>query len=469
MSYYSTYYRIRHSVFTNAGVFDGQMGEDVKMYVNPLLLRNCKEPEFENAYNDFLKYFEDILILANNVQQESIAKDICFNQLVKKFKFKEIPNTGLGYSERGGHGNGISGKLSQQLALNAVEIAKLGIKDPAIFTLLPLFEEGIGADRISDMTISILRAKFYAYTARKAQELVIPTSTFHNKITGECINLPKYGERYIILIPSSILTDLPIATDPSNIEDVSAYNSNLRNYICKEIGVSLKDFNEMHKNERKKNIFADYNRLMKILEKVSGANFKSYDFSKDPNLVYLPVILKEDVIDQNPINLPKLSENTVMTIVNKLCDSFKHLIESNRMSLLLFPNGHPVKESVVQRLFYTMSWLYCEVNNIDMNREPDPGCGELDFKFSTGAHKKVIVEIKLSSNTQLIHGLTTQLPIYMATENVEDGIYMVLRMSAADDCAIESLKNAYVNIPDSNSKPQLKIIDAVPRQSASKA
>lgn len=468
MSCYSTYYRIRHSAFINAGVFDGQIGEDVKMYVNPLLLRNCKEPEFENAYNDFLEYFESILILASNVQQVSLD-DICYNQLVKKFKFKEIPNTGLGYSEMGGHGNGISGKLSQQLAVNAVEIAKLGIKDPTIFTLLPIFEEGIGADRISDMTISILRKQFYAYTARKACELHLPTSTFCNKITGECVDLPRYGENYIILIPTSILTDLPIATDPSDIEDVSSYNSNLRNYICKEIGISLKDFNEMHKTERKKNIFADYNRLLNILEKVSGANFMSYDFSKDPKLVYMPVMLKEEIIDRNPIILPELSENSVMLVVHKLCESFKHLIESNRMSLLLFPNGHPVKEGVVQRLFYTMSWLYCQVNNVDMNREADPGCGELDFKFSSGAHKKVIVEIKLSSNSQLLHGLTTQLPIYMKTENVEDGVYMVLRMSEEDNGALESLQKAYADIPNDSSKPQLIIIDAVPKPSASKA
>ena len=100
MSCYSTYFRVRHSAFVSAGVFDGQMGEDVPMYVNPLLLRNCKEPEFENAYAEFLNYFNPIIVLAKRVQRFSDS-DKCFKQLSKEFfRFKEIPNTGLGYSEK---------------------------------------------------------------------------------------------------------------------------------------------------------------------------------------------------------------------------------------------------------------------------------------------------------------------------------------------------------------------------------
>ena len=61
MSYYSTYFEVKHSAFVDAGVFDGQIGQDVKMHINPLLLRNCKEPEFVNAYDVFLNYFIKII------------------------------------------------------------------------------------------------------------------------------------------------------------------------------------------------------------------------------------------------------------------------------------------------------------------------------------------------------------------------------------------------------------------------
>jgi hypothetical protein len=52
MSYYSTYFGIKHSAFVDTGVFDGQIGQDVNMHINPLLLRNCEAPEFKNAYDE---------------------------------------------------------------------------------------------------------------------------------------------------------------------------------------------------------------------------------------------------------------------------------------------------------------------------------------------------------------------------------------------------------------------------------
>ena len=110
MSYYSSYFRVKHSAFVDAGVFDGQIGQDVNMHINPLLLRNCKEPEFKNAYDEFLNYFHRIIILAKLVKEFS-TKDRCFKQILKLFQFKEIHNTGLGYSKYGTHGNGISGAL----------------------------------------------------------------------------------------------------------------------------------------------------------------------------------------------------------------------------------------------------------------------------------------------------------------------------------------------------------------------
>ena len=123
----------------------------------------------------------------------------------------------------------------------------------------------------------------------------------------------------------------------------------------------------------------------------------------------------------------------------------------------------------MQRLFYCVAKAYGDANDIDINRESDPGCGELDFKFSSGAHKKVIIEIKLSSSTQLKHGLTTQLPIYMEAEKANNGIYMIMRMSPKDDLQIEKIKKEHAEIPEGVAKPKLIIIDGVRRPSASKA
>lgn len=468
MSYYSTYFGIKHSAFVDAGVFDGQIGQDVNMHINPLLLRNCEAPEFKNAYHEFLNYFNKIITLAKFVKEFS-TKDRCFKQILKCFQFKEIHNTGLGYSKYGTHGTGISGALSYQLAKNAVEIVRLGIEDPAIFTLLPIFEDGIGADRISDMTITILKKNFIAYSVRVSQELGLKTAPFWIEAKTKLVNLPVYKKQPIILVPATILSNLPMASDPSEVDEVSAYNQNLRAIICKEIGLSVQDFVEMSKKHLRETLLADVDRLKGILQHVARLRFVPYDFSSDRSLVYLPVYIKENYVSLYELRLPMADENNVKDIVFTICEHFKNLIENNRMSTLLFTNGKTQNETFVQRLFYMTASLYCESNDIDINRESDPGCGELDFKFSSGAHKKVIVEIKLSSNKQLLHGLTTQLPIYMETEKAQDGILMILRMSPKDDNTIERVKEWHNSIPECISKPKLLIIDGVPRPSASKA
>ena len=468
MSYYSTYFRVKHSAFVDAGVFDGQIGKDVNMHINPLLLRNCTVPEFENAYDEFLNYFKDIISLAKHVKELSTT-DRCFRQIIKLFQFKETHNSGLGYSVSGTRGTGISGALSRQLAKNAVEIVRIGIEDPAIFTLLPIFEEGIGADRISDMTITILKKNFIAYTVRVAQELGLRTASFWIEAKTKLVTLPVYKKQPIILIPAAILSNLPMASDPSEVDEVSDYNRNLRTIICEAIGLSAKEFIEMSKKELRESLLSDVDRLNGILQNVAGTRFVPYDFSVDRGLVYLPMFIKEKYVSLNELPLPTADENNINDVVFKICKRFKELIEYNRMSTLLFSNGKPQNETFVQRLFYMTASLYCESNDIDINRESDPGCGELDFKFSSGAHKKVIVEIKLSSNKQLLHGLTKQLPIYMETDKAQDGILMIMRMSSKDDYIIERVKEEHRNIPESISKPKLLIIDGVPRPSASKA
>lgn len=68
-----------------------------------------------------------------------------------------------------------------------------------------------------------------------------------------------------------------------------------------------------------------------------------------------------------------------------------------------------------------------------------------------------------------MHGLTTQLPIYMETEKAQDGILMIVRMSPKDDKLIEHVIEEHNSIPECITKPKLLVIDGVPRPSASKA
>lgn len=197
--HYSSYFGVPHEKFVNLGVYDGFVNEDSTLHINPLLLRKCTVPEFEGAYESFLNHFKPILLLADQA-----SNPMYFKEIEKRFQFKEIPNTGLGYSN-GSSGTGISGKLARQLAESSVEVIKEGMRDPNFFAILSFIEENIGADRISDMTISILYRRFLIYTQRVAETIEIETRTFRD-IEGNKYQLPvnKVNHKSILFIPDCL-------------------------------------------------------------------------------------------------------------------------------------------------------------------------------------------------------------------------------------------------------------------------
>lgn len=103
-----------------------------------------------------------------------------------------------------------------------------------------------------------------------------------------------------------------------------------------------------------------------------------------------------------------------------------------------------------------------------MSRECNGGRGPVDFKLSRGAIDKVAVEVKLTSNGQLKHGIEKQLPIYMEQENTHRAIYLII-----DNGHPRSLENffKFYNNLDMQLKAKIDVIviDGTFKPSASNA
>ncbi|XTR38726.1 hypothetical protein ACQQ2T_04925 [Paraclostridium tenue] len=54
------------------------------------------------------------------------------------------------------------------------------------------------------------------------------------------------------------------------------------------------------------------------------------------------------------------------------------------------------------------------------------GRGPVDFKISSGYKNKTLVEIKLTTNNQLVHGLEVQIQEYSKAEETHNLIYLVI-------------------------------------------
>lgn len=467
--HYSKYCGVRHSALRNKGVFDGTIDNDSLLHIDPMLLKNSSIPEFNNAYNDYINYFKRFVTLSKFLKSPS-EQDCHFRKMVEYFTFSEIPNTGLGFSEKGKSGSGISGKLSKQLALSAYTIISEGHTDLEIFSLLHLFEDNIGADRISDMIISILRKNFLSYTQRVCSELSI--DSFAYEFDNETYKVPFYNNKPIYFIPESFLTELKVAKDWSEIDDVCDYNKKIRRKVCKAIQGIWEDMSKMNKKQFKDLIISNKTAYNTVLDYAKSIEPKGYDFIQDNCNEYFDLKI-EELVASHPLNIPCVCQNCytpeqVYSITKEICTQFKHLVEDNRMyKMLLKDNGKSKRESVWQLYLYSIAQTYLRAGhiNISVDRESDSGAGELDFKFSQGQQCQTIVEIKLSDNPDLLHGYKTQLPQYVKAENADHALFIVIIVKNINKKQFYEL----LNIHKKKEKGQTEIlfIDARPQKSAS--
>ena len=469
MKHYSGYFNISHNELVDAGVFDGFTEQDVLLHVDPMLLKNCTIPEFEKAYQKFLDYFNEIVILTSGMSNPTIRQR-CFKEIWSKMQFPEVVSTGLGYSKSNAKGSGISGKLARQLANSCVEIIEEGIKDPAYFTLLPFIEEGIGADRISDMTIDILLEEFLTFTQRVVLEKDITCRNLRYKNVN--YKVPYINGKPYLLIPHSLLAHLPIARDYDDIDTVCNYNRELRKKVCKAIGINMADFDKMKKSQRKEAILARGVLLNELLAYSKNLDVLGYDFVNDELLLYADLKMSE-IVESQPMTFTRYvttDDVDVYGITKEIIMQYKAMIEDNHMYWLLYNDNHEFRdEKAAQLLFYMMAHFYCSANNIDLSRECDPGVGELDFKLSNGFSKKIVIEMKKASNRSLIPGYTKQLPTYESAERTVNGFYLVIKDKASASGNIRKLLNTRLKMTNQGvSCPEIIIVDALEKKSASK-
>ena len=100
-----------------------------------------------------------------------------------------------------------------------------------------------------------------------------------------------------------------------------------------------------------------------------------------------------------------------------------------------------------------------------MSCEADEGRGAVDFKISMG-QDITLIEVKLTTNGQYLHGYEVQLEEYGKAEQTDSLIYVLIDLGHPGKVKkIQELHDKRYN--EGDNPPDLIIIDAVERKSAS--
>ena len=464
---FSEAFKINPLTFKELGVFDVILDVDTRVFFDPARISLASAPEFIGAKEKVERYCSNIITLLSHSKNRG---DMYWKRADKMLNFRELSGTCFGYSQKGTGGNAIGRVLRQNILDTIVDLLREGATDPTLFELLGVFQENIGCDRISDLITFILSDEIFAYTDRIVSSLPVDNITVaHNKHPYRvCIN--PFNNRPLLFLPCAVLSPLPVADSFDDIDLICAENQRVRDEINAYFDLG----------SRKKLDKSEIHTLIKCLPEFRQSlltSYKSYpveayDFDDDPAGEYVWLEAARHFVANNPLNLRSMPPETidsVLDITNAICDKFKTLIEINGLHELLYDsNRAPKHERAAQLLFYGIADSYCTANNIDLSRECNGGRGPVDFKLSRGATDKVAVEVKLTSNGQLKHGVEKQLPIYMAQEKTHRAIYLII--DNGHPRALDNFFKFYNNLDmQLKAKIDVIVIDGTFKASASNA
>ena len=117
---------------------------------------------------------------------------------------------------------------------------------------------------------------------------------------------------------------------------------------------------------------------------------------------------------------PVNSLEDLIKLVKSINEIFKDFVENKGINKTFHFRGKPLEEYHVQSAYFIVAELKCRDVDVDLSRESNNGRGPVDFKMSKGYEAKVVVEVKLTSNSRIKNGLRKQLPEYMKAENAKN-------------------------------------------------
>ena len=410
--HFSDYFNINKSRLNELGVFDPILNYDTKVFVEPLLLKNSSSEIIKNSDQHYTNYFSQLLLLLHKSQN---LDDKCWRVAKKMVNFPEYQYTCIGYGSGSTEGKGSGVEFNDKILNSAKEIVDLADNNPEIFLLLPLLEEGIAGDRISDMVQNIIDEDICKYTQKIMGELNLEsnyeyTTRNHNSYK---LLLNPYSKLPIKLIPTDILLNLPVADNlPSLIEEMSSHNSKLRNLVNRDIGqIWINTTKSYRKSILLKELKTNKEFFVETLKALKEYKLEHYDLKKDYEGLYKWLENSQDFINvelsKEIKNCPDSLESIEFAITG-IIKHFRDVIENKNVWRTFWTkyasDYRHVRVFYSQMLFFTVcnTWLTSQDSNVIINLKHSEK--NIDLEFTISGKYKLLVHIKHANNTSLYNG-----------------------------------------------------------------
>lgn len=445
--HFSDYFGIDKSKLDELGVFDPILNVDTKVFVEPLLLKNSSSGIIKRSYESYKAFFAALLRL---LQKSVHVDDRCWRAAKKMVHFPEYQYSCIGYSSGNTEGRGFGTEFNDRILQSAKEIVELAQGDPEIFLLLPLLEEGIAGDRISDMVQNIIDDDICRYTVDIMTQIRLQGHMSHNSTKDICYSLLQnpFSKSPIKLLPKDILSNLPIADDVGSVvHELTAYNERLRGIVNRDIAyIWLETTKSAQKELLLKELKTNKSFFIETLKALKEYGVEHYDLEKDHEGLYKWLADSEHLSN---FKLPQAAQacsddlEALGLVVTSIIHHFKNLIEEKDIWRLFWTrytamSGH-VREYYSQMIFFTVcsTWLTSQNSNITLDILRD--AGSIKLRFSIANDRCLVLHVKHANNPSLAKIYTDILEKYRYLDN-EKHVYMVMNFEAKPSTQLKEIR-----------------------------
>jgi hypothetical protein len=456
--------------------FDPILNADTELFVDPFLIFKDISDSWGGAHRSLIEHFDQAfrLIAEGNLNPESLQYQKALAMLV----FREPKEFCLGYTSRGTSGSGSGTGYAATIGEAISEAIQRGLEHPRHFEELGILNEGIGADRISDITCTVLKSRLVEYTREIALRHAIPVAN-HRIFAGQFderrmrwlapeVEVPTnpFTEGPLLFVPQRFLRDLPVL----NALDwwASYENEQLRQDMNYEImgHVDKKTIVEIARRNPE--------AVRKWTTEREEQTAPPYDFRRDAKGVWQWDLASDSFVRANPLQLaaPQTVEE-FLNIIDAIIGAYRLFVEDQGGWDLLWDvmSEKDKPERAAQLLFRGIAQSYCKANDISLDAEVNLGRGPVDFKFSNGYSRRAHLEVKKVHNGRFWDGLESQLPSYMRSDEVSDGWFLALQYNET-----KNTKNRIKELPhriravaaERQINLRYQLVDARPKLSASR-
>ena len=427
--------------------FNPILSQDTLLFIDPFAVFKSKDELFKDSYSEMMFFFQKAFELIAHAGGSKT--NLSYKKAESMLIFPEVNAICLGYSKTR-RGSGTGPLWAKSLASNINDIIAKGVTHISHFEELGIFCEGIGPDRLSDMTSNLLKGRFITYTQRICNLHGIPmkkkrvqSAYFDYEYMRWCdgeyllpVN-PYKGNSPVILIPKDFLNMLPEinSEDFANTIDLA---ERLRN-----------DFNyEIDKNLDKTKIseiaIEHYDLVKEYIDIVERREANTFGELMKRTLRYVWYELSKGIAANDKFLFGDVTDDTEFyKKVFEFAQYYKEFVEIRSGYKLLWNETRTTtrSEEDVQLLFKGILDEHCRANNIDFTREVNQGMGPVDFRFSSGYKNRVLLEAKLAKNTKFWNGLKKQLPQYMKIDSCKLGIFLVVAFTDKDIKRVDNIQD----------------------------